>query len=175
MDTSDSYEFINEDFGLDISIELMKRSFTAQGSGIDSMKATARTLLGASSIIVSLLATLNLINIQPKVEWIWLHYLILILAGIAYAIQMYQCIAVLSPITMKSPIKEDWDLLYKSFTDMSKIEIKRKQLDVYLRAIKENKPIVSKVRDRTTRASWLLMVVVALLVSLSLITRAPLP
>lgn len=173
MDTSEGHEFENEEIGLEISTGLMQRSLAAQNSGIDSMKSTARTLLGASSVIVSLLAALNLINIQPKTEYAWLYHLIIFFAAGLYAIQMVLCISVLSPIKLSGPIEEDWDLLYQTFASKSEIGIKREQLDVYLKAIEENKPVVIKIRNRIKYASWLLPVVVIILLLLSVIPRYP--
>ena len=86
MGTSDEIVFEHEEFSLGIAIKLMDNRLSGQRDAIDTMKSTGRTLLGSSSLIVSLLGTLQLINTSVIAKYICAFNLMLIIAMSAFLI-----------------------------------------------------------------------------------------
>lgn len=185
MGNSGSEEINTEKLGLEISIEEMRYRLKSQYEGVDAIKATARTVFGASSLIVSLLAALQLSNVRVDPTFSAAYSIGVVLAMALYAFQITLCISVLLPVSLNGPVKEDWDILYESFTGWnellqdftgkSEIEILRKRLSAYLNAIELNEPIISDSRRTATWASYILPVIVIILLLLSLIPRVASP
>jgi hypothetical protein len=171
MENSDGFSYKYEEFGLLISIASMEKSLREQIEGIDSMKSTARTLLGATSLIVSLLGTLQLINASVVEKHILTFNSLLFLSMLIYGVQFILCVLLLYPKDYYSPIEANWDILYKGYIKKEKADILRQQLSNTLNAIKNNKGILRTMEIQSRWASILLPAVVTLLLSLSFIPR----
>lgn len=171
MENSLSGEWTNEKLGLKISIEEMQRSLNAQYVGIDAIKSTVRTVFGASSLIVALMAALQLSNVSVEQRFLNLYHLGIGAAMILYVALILLCIYVLLPILTSGPVEENWNVLYDSFTGKSKIDIQRTHLAAYLNAIERNEPTLKILRMLSIVATSLLPVIVVILLLLNLIPR----
>lgn len=165
----------NEELVLEVSIEEMQRSLKSQFEGIDAIKSTARTVFGASSLIVSLLAALQLAIPRIIPNLLAAYQIGVVLALILYAFQVTICIYVLLPISVSGPVQADWDVLYNAFSGDSKVEVMRMRLSAYLNAIELNEPKIQELKKITTVASVILPIIVVILLILSLFPRVASP
>jgi hypothetical protein len=168
-------KILNEKFGLEVAIEEMQAAFERQLSSVDAIKATARTMFGAASLIVSLFGALQLTNVQLVANLVGLYNITLIITGILYLGLVTLCILVLSPIDLKGPIKEDWGELYKHFTGKSEVEILRSRLIAYIGAIEDNQEPIRRRRRLAIWAGIILAIIVIMMLSLSAIPREVIP
>jgi len=129
------------------------------------------TTLCSDCTKLTLIGTLQLINVKPDDTFSWLYWILIGLAILAYLVVVAYCSWVISPLKLSGPVPEDWDILYASFVDKTNIIILRTLLMVHLNAIKENKPILKRVIRQTRVASVSLVIAVLILVGLSLIPR----
>ena len=159
-------KYENEASGLKIGIEEMQRNLEAQFEGIDAIKAFARTIFGAASLIVSLISTLGLIetNISDNIKPF--YYGILLTTGILYVFLIILCLWVLSPIRLDLPIKADWKVMY-DYLMGDEITVLRTHLYAYITTIQDN---VKYIEPRERWVKWsgaLLGLIVILLLILS--------
>ena len=156
-------EFQNEEDGLKIAIEEMKKNLTAQFEGMDAIKASARTIFGAGSLIISIISAFELGKM--KQSWYLLLFLIL------YVLLVIICIYILSPVKMDLPVKSDWDEIYESFMG-EKIPVLRTWLYSYINTIQKNKTILTIRAYLTILAGIILAIIVVLILSISYFTQA---
>ena len=155
-------EFQNEEDGLKIAIEEMKKNLTAQFEGLDAIKISARTIFGAGSLIISIISAFEL----GKMKQSW--YLLLFL--IFYILLVILCIYILSPVKMDLPVKSDWDEIYESFMG-EKIPVLRTWLYSYINTIQKNKTILTIRAYLTILASIILATIVVLIILMSFFSR----
>jgi hypothetical protein len=165
-------DIVNEELGLRIGIEEMQKNLEAQFEGMDAMKDIARTLFGSSTLIAGLYGVLQLstLTISDPV-WLSIYIIVFALTIIAYVSTVICSIIIISPVTLNRPVVDEWDQIYKHFTNKSKIEILRVHLAAYISTIKANNPILEKRRKLVKAASVSLVGVVILIMILSFIGR----
>lgn len=170
MSTSD-VTFENEGSGLSISIEMMKHNLKMQDASMDSFKATARSLLSASSLIIALLALLSILNIHPKAGYLRIYQAgVLAIAGL-YAFEIALCLSALFPSAFHGPVQSNWKVFYNTFMDKSDIEQLKVLLAAYLNAHDLNGPVLDGVRKRLQLAHRLFAALILLILLLSLIPK----
>jgi hypothetical protein len=161
----------SENLFLEIPLAEMKRTLDRQVDGLDTIKATVRSVLSAGSLIVSLVAALQLVTAKIDPKWFWLYKDGIVLAAVLYVALIITCILALWPTTVVGPIKPDWDILTTAFKGLSEKEAFLEQLSSILNAIDLNRPIVNRYKYLQMIALALLPALVLVLLLLAFIPR----
>lgn len=164
---------MNDHLDLQVSIEEMRGVLKQQWDGMDAIKATARSVLSAASLIVALLGALQVLNarVDPAYQDLY-HAGILVALGL-YVLLVAGCSTALLPVTMKGPVMASWEVLQQAFSGKEEREILKMRLSGLLNAIALNTGPLRRMRALTTLALLLLPLEVVLLMLLGLIPRMP--
>jgi len=158
--------------GLQVCIDEMNRNLKLQYEGVDSLKATARSILSAASLITGLMSVLQLSRPPIQAAYIDLYNLGIVVASALFIALIITSIRSIMAITLQAPVVADWQALSAGLAEKTGPDLARQHLSNLLNAIARNQPII----DRQTRLVWaaciLLPLVVAALFMLSLVPRA---
>ncbi len=156
---------------LKIPLHYMRRTLDRQVDGIDTIKATVRSVLGAASLIVSLVAALQILTPGIAPEWDWLYRAGIGLAAGLYVVLITACALALRPTNVFGPILSDWDELTTAFKGLDEKESISKELSSVLNAIELNTPIVRRYARLQQIAVTILPLIVLALLLLALLPR----
>jgi hypothetical protein len=151
-------------------LHYMRRTLDRQVDGIDTIKATVRSVLSSASLIVSLVAALQIPGIVSG--WVWLYQLGIGLVAVLYLALIIACALALWPATVIGPIKVDWDVLTTEFQNLDEEGIMSKELSSLVNAIELNAPIVNRYKRYQQIAVAILPAIVLVLLLLALLPRA---
>jgi hypothetical protein len=157
---------------LKVPLHYMRRTLDRQVDGIDTIKATVRSVLGSASLIVSLVAALQILSPGVAPEWAWLYRMGIGLAAGLYVALIVACALALWPTTVFGPIKVDWDVLSTEYQMLNEEEIMSKDLSSLLNTIQLNTPIVNRYKRYQQIAVAILPVIVLMLLLLAALPRA---
>ena len=160
--------------GWQVGVEEMKSLYRLQFESVDIRKDQAKTILGASSIVIAILGALQLVGVQVVAEWLYVYNAAIVLAVGLYVASIVLCFLALDAVTLIYPVEDDWDTIYEHFgSQETDLDLAKKLLVSYLGAIEENRPTLIRHSLLVRWASILLPVVVVILLLLSLIPRVP--
>jgi hypothetical protein len=157
--------------GLKVCVDEMNRNLKLQYEGIDSLKATARAVLSAASLITALMTVLQLARPAIQAAYVPLYNAGIVITMMLYAGLISACVAAISSVTMIAPIGADWKALYTTFATKTETDLLKMQIAQTIQAIEKNEPIINRLRTLVIAACILLPVVVVILLALSLIPR----
>jgi hypothetical protein len=157
--------------GLKVGVEEMNRNLKLQYEGIDSLKATARSVLSAASLITGLMSLLQLARPTIQPDYVALFNLGIVLTLILYVLLIGACLAAISALTLKAPVAADWVVIQRFFGGKTGTELMNLQISALLHAITTNEPIIARQRRLVIIACILLPIIVVILLGLSLIPR----
>jgi hypothetical protein len=157
--------------GLKVCIDEMNRNLKMQYEAIDSLKATARSVLSAASLITGLLAVLQLARPTIQADYVSLYNVGIGFTLFLYALLIIACVAAISGLTMKAPLNADWNELQRFFASKTGLDLVNLHLASLLKAVNANEPIIKRQRLLVLSACILLPVIVAILLALSIIPR----
>lgn len=164
---------MTDNFDLLVSTEEMQAVLKRQYDGMDAIKATARSILSAASLITALLGAFQIFTARIDPAYQGLYPYGILAALVLYIGLIAGCAMALMPVTMKGPIAANWPELSAQFVGKADREIMKVRLSGLLNAIELNAPLLRKMRWVTVLAGILLVIEVVLLVLLSLIPRLP--
>ncbi len=157
--------------GLKVCVDEMNRNLKFQYEGIDSLKATARSILSAASLVTGLMGILQLVRPTIQADFVGLYNF-----GIAAAVLLYiglivSAVSSITAITMFAPVAADWTVVQTTFADKSGADLLNMQISALQQAIRANEPIIKHQRDLVLTACVLLPAIVVVLFAMSLIPR----
>lgn len=173
METEEVFE---NQLGYEISVSEMKRRLDGVYSGIDEIKKTFRSIFSAASLIVALIGALQIFSVKVIPAYQVYYTALFITSMVLYVFLIIGCIWMLSPIKVKGPTPEDWDVLYEGFSSQKDdIEIYKQLLSNYINAINKSEVIAEK------RYRWalfflpILPIIVVLMLIIGLLPKIPVP
>lgn len=164
---------MTNNFDLQVATEEMQAVLNRQYDGMDAIKATARSILSAASLITALLGALQIFSARIDPAYQVLYPYGITMALVLYIALIAGCAVALLPVTMKGPIAPNWKVLSDSFVGKDERAIMEMRLSCLLNAIDLNAPLLRRMRLVTILSGALLVLEVCLLVMLSLIPRLP--
>ena len=138
------------------------KKYQRQGESVDALKTHARTIFSASSIIISLIGTLQIFS-EIQNDYKLLFIFLIGLLAFCYLILLVFSLIILSPFQAYGPIHIDKDTLFESFQDKKERDVILKQLSAYINAIALNEPKIVLRQQMTTALSILFAVIVLLI------------
>jgi len=156
---------------LDFPLIEMQRMYQGQSNGIDSIKATIKTIFGSSSLIVSLIGALQLFTKPISATWLPVYQGVLIVIALLYLALIIVCIAGMWPVYVYPPLNAVWKQLTETFQNMNDEEMESMYISAILQAIEKNTPIVKRFVRLERIALFLLPVIVLLILFLAWIPR----
>jgi len=156
---------------LDIPLAEMQRAYESQSAGIDSIKATIKTVFGSASLIVSLIGALQLFTTSADPLWLPVYQGTLVVIAVLYIALIIVCVAGMWPVYVYHPLNAKWDQLTTLFQEMTDLEMTRMHLSSVLQAIEKNAPIVKRFYRLEISALIILPVLVLLILFLAWIPR----
>ena len=154
-----------------ISIEEVQENLTRQYETIDALRAIARTLLTAASLIFAFIGIFQLTLAPSQGPFVVVHNIILALILVLYVLLIVTTTAVISPAEMKGPIDPTWPEIYKAFFNKTETELLGTRLAAYLNAISLNDELLENRNKLTKRASRILPTIAVLLLGLGAVSR----
>jgi len=139
-----------------------------QGESIDSLKTHARTIFSASSIIISLIGTLQIFNEIPS-NYRLLYISLIIIMVILYIVLVILSLTILSPFQIYGPISIDEATLFGSFIGKMEREVILNQLSAYINVIKLNEPKIITRQKMTTAISILFAIIVFMILFIAIL------
>ncbi|MGV0974481.1 MAG: hypothetical protein ACOYBO_00975 [Azonexus sp.] len=156
--------------GLNIGVSEMNRNLKLQYEGVDSLKATARSVLAAASLITGLMALLQLVR-PIQSDYFGLFSVAIGITMVLYVLLIVACVASISALTLAAPVNANWNEIQQFFAGKTGTELADLQIATLLNAIKANEPIIARQRVLVLTACWILPAIVVILLALSLIPR----
>lgn len=156
---------------LDIPMSEAQRNYALQSDGMDHMKTTMRTVFGSASLIVSLVAALQVMTQPAAPAWMLVQQTILIALAALYVLLIGLCMAGLWPVFYHTPLPTDWHVLTKTFQHMNAEEMTLMHLSAVIKAVELNRPIAHRYLVIQRLVLLLLPLIVLLALSLAWIPR----
>ena len=141
-----------------------------QSESIESLKSHARTIFGASSIVIPLLGTLLIfsdIAINVKSYYIAIVAMMITL----YVVLVILSLIILSPSRFSGPIQIDHPTLKEVFLGKNELEIIKIRLSAYLNAIELNEGNIILKQKMTTIISIIFAIIVILLLIAAVLSK----
>lgn len=149
-------------------LSIAKDGYESQGENFEVFKAQARTVFGASSIILSLVSVLRIFSSIPEGEKLWYMYII---AGIVvlYILLVVISLILLSPVKWNSPVLLEWEELQSTFLGKNSRDLILAQIGAYLNAKDLNQLNVRKRYCLTIAQSIIFAIIIVLVIIAGLI------
>lgn len=162
---------MNDVDGLKVGLDELNRDLKLQYEGVDTLKATARSILSAASLVAGLMGVLQLARPAIQPEFISLYNF-----GIVSAVGLYVALIVvtvksITAVSMLAPMAAKWETIRDYFENKTGVDLVKMQIGALLNAIAANEPIVDRQRQLVLTACVLLPMIVVVLFLLSLIPR----
>ncbi len=141
---------MEDNFAVEMALEEVRFHLKQQLSGVDTMRDGMRIILGAASLVVTVLGGLRTWRGAPAAN-VDLFNGILVLSLAAFVATIALCLSVLLPMTYTLPFKADWDEYVKILMEKPERDALLVGVSQYLMAIEKNTPVFDKV---TIRARW---------------------
>lgn len=148
---------------LDIPLREAQRAFSMQSDGVEAIKTTIRTVFSASSLIVSLVAALQLVTANVAPEWLTVYQWLIVVIAVLYLLLIVMCVLGMSPVNYNLPIEMEWDVLTMAFQNLNEHDTLTKYLSSILNVIDLNRLIVARLL-RIERAVLILLPIIVLLI-----------
>lgn len=158
--------------GLKVCVDEMNRNLKLQYEGVDVLKATARSILSAASLVSGLMGVLQLARPVVKADFLELYNLGIVVAVVLYVALIIVCVISITGITMFAPVAADWRTLKTTFAVKTGDDLLDLQISALLNAITTNEPIIKRQRNLVIAACVLLPAIIVVLFALSLVPRA---
>lgn len=163
---------IENNFDVKVMLEEAKSKLERQYSSVDTLKDHAKTMLGASSIVISLFGVLQS-NLNIQQDKIDVYIVIISIAATLYLILSVINIIALLPYKINGPIEASMEEYKAAFLGKSDREIIKIQVVAYLNAIQTNQDVVERKKKLSVVISIMLPVIVILLVAAGLVSLIP--
>ncbi len=157
--------------GLKVCVDEMNRNLKFQYEGIDSLKATARSILSAASLVTGLMGILQLVRPAIQADFVGLYNFGIVAAVLMYIGLIVASVRSITAITMFAPVAADWMVVQTTFANKSGADLLNMQISALQQAIRANEPIIKHQRDLVLTACVLLPAIVVVLFAMSLIPR----
>lgn len=135
----------------------LNRQFTS----INTFRDYSKTVVGYSSVIISLFATLKITSVPNNGQI--QYFSILGLIGVLYIWLVITGIQAFFPETITGSISPSYEEYKKAFLGKEKKDILKQQISNYLNAIEINEPLILKKRNLCFRLSILFSGIVVLI------------
>lgn len=156
----------NDDYDFTIMLEEAQNYFNAQIRSFDIFRDHGKTILGTSSILVSLFAVFGVTNISSKGTIFYIVAVILI--AILYGILMFKSLLASVPKTFHYPIEPSEKEYAKAFLNKSRKDIIKQRIANYLDIIEKNEIYIKERRELAKEITVLLIVIVVFILIVSL-------
>jgi hypothetical protein len=152
----------NDLSALNIAIDELRRDQDFQLDQIESIRSTARTILGSGSLIIALISAFQIV--VPESELIPPEtFRSLFILGLAlYLMMITSCILALRPGKLSTPAHPDGQELFRRLEGQSEMEARRILLQIYIDTQKENYRPARQARTWTAIGAVLLPIIVIL-------------
>lgn len=157
---------------LTIPLHETQQAYQAQAAGMDGIKTTIRTVFASSSLIVSLVAALQLLTANVANGWLGVQHLLITAIAVLYVLLIILCVVGMWPVLYNIPLPMHWDVLTTTFQKMTDHEMTSMHLSAILQAIELNRPIVKRFMWIQRIILILLPLIVLLALLLAWIPRA---
>ena len=152
-----------------LALEELRRSFDAHGKSSDILDQKAGSLLNSASLVTGLFAALqiSLLN-QSQSLLYWIGLVVVLLAFLALIIL---CTSTFWPRNYRLPIRSDWQTISENLLTPPPTEALHRMISSYSEQIPFNRDQNRRKAQRVRGASFLLSLIVALFLLLSLLPR----
>jgi hypothetical protein len=123
----------------------------------------AKTIIGVSSVVVSFFATFKIFG-DTTIKSNTFLIIVFLFIALIYGILMVLAIRAASPFALNAPIKPDLKNYIEAYADKDEKTIVANQINLYLRAIQENEPIIKHQAILSNIVDYLLCAVVVLVI-----------
>ena len=151
--------------GFKTMLDEVQKHLERQIKGSESLREYAKTVIGVSSVIVSFFATFkieNLLECKTNLISILLFSSIILF----YGILMIWAIKAVKPHPIVLPINPDIKNYEYAYAGKNEFEITSVQIQLYLRAIEENKiTIIKQIKSSEILGYFLGIIVILILVT----------
>lgn len=148
-------------------LEEAQNYFNAQIRTFDVFRDHGKTVLGASSVVVSLFAVFGTSVVIGKN--VFEYALIVIVIAIMYGWLMFNCLLASIPKTFNYPIKSSEQVYAKAFLNKSKKDIVKQRLANYLNVIEKNEVLIQERREKAILITAQLTLIVIFILAISLL------
>ena len=137
-----------------------------QFDAADGLDSKLKELLGAASLILALVTTLQITTSVEKIGWPYLIGLVIVL--VLYVVLIVVILRGLRPMTYKAPIPSNWDEIAERFFDLDEDAALELLIANYLKCSQENNTPINKKAYKIRLASILLVLIVFVLIAMGL-------
>lgn len=155
----------------DVPLQEMKRMYAEQGSGLEAIKTSVRTVFSAAGLILAVLGALQVFTASVDPAWQTLYVSVLAAIFLLYLVFIAVCIAGMWPVYWYPVFDDDWDQLTTTFQNMTRDQEDAMYLSALLQALDKNAPIVRRFARLQKTALMLFPMLVMLSLSLAFIPR----
>lgn len=160
--------------GLELSLEEMKHYHDEVFNGLAEIKKTTRYIFSAASIIIALIAVLQIFTVKVLPDYQTLYNNLIVASMILYGLLIAGSVFLLLPVKVKGVFPADLKTLKERLIDVDNdLTVYRQLINDYIDAIEQNEPKVRKRYWLTVVVGALLPIIVIMLLYMSTLPRIP--
>jgi len=153
----------NVNFSLSTMISEAQNQLERQFKSSSVLRDHAKTIIGVSSVVVSFFATFKIFD-NAAIKSNTVLVIVFSFIALIYGILMVLAIRAASPFALNAPIKPDLKNYVEAYADKDEKTIIANQINLYLRAIQENEPVIKRQAILSNIVDYLLCGVVVLVI-----------
>ena len=155
---------MDKNYDVKTMLSTARMGYVDQIDSLNAFKSQARSIFGASSIITSLVAVLQIFSTIPQG---FKGAFQAIIAGIIilYIALVILSLIVLSPALWTTPVLLDWDYLADYYGGENERDVILKETSAYLGAIEHNRQTIKRRRKLTLWQGIIFGVIVVLVIA----------
>lgn len=151
----------NVDPGRQAALEEMQGVWKRQYESLDTVKSTAKTIMGYSSLLLGLIGVLQLSGLFSSLSG--LYVFLAVTTAVAYIVLVCICVTIINMTVFYGPILSDWKMLDKQLFNKTDNKLLEQRIADYLCAIEKNNEVLKKRVEMLNFAIILFPVIIALL------------
>lgn len=156
---------MEENIDLKLSIDELRGLFNRQYSIISITRDIAKTILGSTSVIVSIVITLTTIR-QTSLENIEIYNIVALIAGVLFILLIGITVYLLMPSPLLGPIKPSAAVLENFYVDKPSRAVMLQLISAYLNIIGVNEKTIKKRNIETWVMGVLMMLIILCMIGL---------
>ena len=148
---------------LQAGLEEIKCEYDRVLEGLDGIRDTARAILSAASIIITVIGAARIVLSSTSILSEPIQIGILVLICIYFFILVVLCIGLVSPSDIRGPLKADENEIIARYMNQPEDEILKIRIVSYVLAMNENKKVINNAKNKLDWAGAFMIVNVLLL------------
>lgn len=150
--------------GYRVAVQEVKLSLDHAYQSLAAQKEFGKIIFAASSLVISLIAALQIFSRPPAPEYRDIVSFLLTLSVGLYLVLIYLSLQIVRPTKVTVPFKATFEVMYEAFIGREDEMLLLDQLLVnYLKAIKNTRPVIARTHRKVICSTWILGVLVFLI------------